>query len=146
MAEKDSTTNSTSNTGLTAEQLETLLARVIKAVKEPTALEQKKINAEEKAIADANASRLRISGEVKGAMEGKKFTQRTCSHEHPDGHTHCVYIQEKVGPGYLLCQKNQCVIRPGVASPNYQGSVIYSNELFNKIFQKLQSGAGDIIG
>lgn len=135
-----------SNIGITPEQLEALLTRVVAAVKQPTELEQRKIDAENKQIEQDQANRKKVSQGVKEQMEGKKWTQRTCSHEHPRGDTHCVYIQEPIGPGYLLCQKNQCVIRPGVAAPNYKGTVIYDHALFNRIFQKLQSSGGDITG
>ena len=138
------TENKENNTGLTEEQLERLLTRVIAAVKQPTELEQRKIDQEDKRIQQDQENRKRVSQGVKDQMDGKKWTQRNCSHEHPRGDSHCVWIQEQVGAGYLLCQKNQCIIRPGVASPNYKGRVIYNNELFNRIFQKLQSNGGDI--
>lgn len=118
----------------------------IAAAKKPSELEQAKLDAEQKRIESDQANRLKVSADVRLEMSNKKRKHQMCSHEHADGHTHCVWIQERVGPGYLLCQKNQCIIRPGVASENYKGTVIYSNELYNKIFQKLQSGSGDIIG
>jgi hypothetical protein len=137
--------NKETGTGLTAEQLETILARVIAAVKAPTAAEQVKLEQDAARVAIDQANRLKVSGEVKQTRENKRLTQQMCSHEHSNGQTHCVWVQEPKGPGYLLCQLNQCIIRPGVASPNYKGSVIYSNELYNKIFQKLQTSMGDII-
>jgi hypothetical protein len=138
--------NSNANTGISAEQLETLLARVIKAVKEPNAIEQRKLDAEQRTIDADQANRKKVAADVLQTRATKRRIQQMCSHEHPNGTSHCVYVKEQVGPGYMLCQKNQCIIRPGVASPNYKGDVIYSNDLFNKIFQKMQSTQGDIIG
>jgi hypothetical protein len=49
-------------------------------------------------------------------------------------------------PGYLLCQKFQCKIRPEPRpEKGFDPDAIYDTAQFNKIFQKLQSGAGDII-
>lgn len=117
----------------------------IAAAKAPTVVEQAQLDAEAKRIKDEQESRKQLSKGVLDQIENKRFIHQTCSHEHKNGDTHCVYIQEKVGPGYLLCQKNQCIIRPGQASENYKGVVIYNTEMFNRIFQKTTS-AGEIFG
>jgi len=124
------------NTGLSAEQLETLLTKVIAAVKAPTTLEQSKIDAEEVTKKAALENRLKLAESVKTEMANKRYVQSVCSHEHATGQSHCVWIQEKVGPGYILCQKNQCIIRSGSPSANYRGTVIYDTAQFNSLFQK----------
>jgi hypothetical protein len=139
-----------SNISLTKADLQELITTAVTAAvaasKKPSEFEQSKIDAEQKRIESDQANRKKVSAGVLEERENKKRMQQMCSHEHPDGNTHCVYVQEKApSPGYMLCQKNQCVIRPGVASPNYKGTVIYSHELFNKLFQKLRAGSGDII-
>jgi len=132
--------NESSGTGITPEQMKELLTAVIKAVKEPTVLEQQEID--KKKLKDDQAQVARASN-AKGVLQeaaNKKINQRLCSHEStdPNGltHSHLVYIKEPTGVGYILCQKLQCVIRSGVASPNYKGNVIYDTDLFNRLFQK----------
>jgi hypothetical protein len=121
--------------------LQELLAGVVKAVKEPTALEQKKMDAEAKTVAQAQEDRKKLSQSVLEDIANKRFIQSVCSHEHKNGDSHCVYIQESKGPGYILCQKNQCKIRPGTAPTDgtADAGAIYDTALFNKLFQKLPS-------
>ena len=95
------------------------VSAAIAAAKAPNVIEQAKLDREKQQIEQDQANRLKTSQGVLDDIKAKRFTQATCSHEHPDGHTHCVYVMERIGPGYLLCQKNQCIIRPGQASPNY---------------------------
>lgn len=130
---------------LTAEQLQQLVATAVesavRAAKEPSAIEQKKLDAEAEVIRVQQEYRLRTAASVKEDQEQKKAMQRICTHEHRNGDTHMVYIQEQKGPGYLLCQKNQCKVRPGIAPEGYEGGDIYDTELFNKCFQKISTGA-----
>lgn len=133
------------NISLTKDDLVEIITAAVAAAKAPNAVEQRKLDAEQKQIEQDQENRKKTSGQVLQGIENNKWVKRTCSHEHKNGDTHCVYVQERVGPGYLLCQKNQCIIRPGTPSPNYKGSVIYDTELFNKIFQKTP-GSGDIFG
>ena len=125
---------------LTKQDLADIIASAIAAAKAPNVVEQAKLDAQKKQIEVDQQNRLKISKDVLTEIEGKRWVKRTCSHEHKNGDTHCVHVQEKHGAGYLLCQKNQCIIRPGTTSPNYKGSVIYSTELFNQVFQKLPGG------
>jgi hypothetical protein len=127
------------DTGISKDQLKEILAEVIKAVKEPTVLEQRKIVKQEEEIRQAQEDRKKLAESLIQDKENKRTNQRICSHEHKNGDSHCVYIIEKNSPGYILCQRNQCKIRPGVAPENYKGDDIYSTELFNKLFQKLPS-------
>ena len=118
------------------------LAEVIKALKQPTVLEQAKLD---KAAADLAVEQENRAKVAKGALEeinNKRNLQQWCTHEHKNGDSRCVYVAERSGPGYLICQKNQCKIRPGKASPNYKGSDIYDTKEFNRIFQKVNTGNG----
>jgi hypothetical protein len=128
------------NIVLNEEALERLFERALKtaiaAAKEPSALEQKKLDADALRIEGEQAARLRLSTEVKAEAQAKHARQRLCSHEHANGDSHVVYVQERKGPGYMLCQKNQCIIRPGVAPEGYTGNVIYDTNQFNRLFQK----------
>jgi hypothetical protein len=136
--------NSNNNINITKEDLKELItsavAAAVAAVKAPTAEEQRVLDAEKKRIETDQANRLKTADSVKQDIANKKWTHLNCSHEHKNGDTHCVYVAERVGPGYLLCQKNQCIIRPGTPSKNYKGTVVYNTDLFNKIFQKLPGG------
>lgn len=126
---------------LTNEQLQALIVAAVKAAKEPSALEQKKIDAEAEEQRVKQEHRLRLASSVKEDRAQKIAMQRICTHEHRNGDTHMVFIQEQKGPGYLLCQKNQCKVRPGNAPEGYQGGDIYDTELFNRCFQKIATGA-----
>lgn len=138
-----------SNISITKDDLKEIVGAAvvaaIAAAKAPTEIEQKQLDAEQTRLKAAQTSRKQLSKGVLEEIENKRFIHSTCSHEHKNGNTHCVYVQEKVGPGYLLCQLHQCIIRPGSASPNYKGVVIYNTEMFNRIFQKTTS-AGEIFG
>lgn len=129
---------------LTPEALEKLISTAVKtaveATKAPTEIEQRQLDVQKRQIETDQENRKKTAEGVKQEIANKKWVHLNCSHEHKNGDTHCVYIQEKVGPGYLLCQKNQCIIRPGTPSKNYKGTIVYSTDLFNKIFQKLPGG------
>ena len=115
------------------------LKTVIEEIKKPTALEQKKLDAEAKQLLDQNEERKSNSGAILQQIENKRQMQRICTHKHRDGNSHCVYVMEQRGPGYILCQKNQCIIRAGNPPTNYKGNDIYSTDLFNRLFQELPS-------
>ncbi len=115
------------------------LKTVIEEIKKPTALEQKKLDAEAKQLLDQNEERKSNSGAILQQIENKRQMQRICTHKHRIGSSHCVYVMEQRGPGYILCQKNQCIIRAGNPPVNYKGNDIYSTELFNRLFQELPS-------
>jgi len=123
------------------------IERIIKVIKEPTALEQKALDKQEREVREANESRRKTAEDVKRGIENKKWLQSVCSHQHNDAAhgTHLVFVQEVRGPGYLLCQKHQCKIRPGVAPTGYKGTDIYNTAEFNRLFQTLP-GRGEIFG
>jgi predicted RNase H-like nuclease (RuvC/YqgF family) len=114
--------------------LQTILETVIREIKKPTALEQKELDRQQREIESSNQERLDNSQSIIARLEQKRWEQSTCNHEHAQGQSHCVFILDG---NYMLCQKNQCIIRPGTAPANYQGSDVYNTQLFNSIFQKL---------
>ena len=77
--------------------------------------------------------------------ENERAIQRICAHEHSKregGGTHCVHVREEDprSPGFILCQKCQGRIRPGVADADglpfqRDRGAIYDNALFNRLFQ-----------
>ncbi len=122
-----------------AELISTAVTAAVAAAKQPNVIEQAKLDREMKGIIEANAERMENS---KGQLEliaAKKWTHETCTHKHKDGNSHCVYVMEKNGPGYILCQKNQCKIRPGEQPEKGKGDpdAIYDTRLFNQVMQEL---------
>ncbi len=122
------------------------LVEAIRELKKPTEIEQAQIDAQKREIEARQSERKTNSDSVKDDIINKRAIKKSCSHEHPNGTTHCVWVQERTGPGYLICQLNQCIIRPGTAPKNYQGDHIFDSDTFNRIFQKLNTSGADIIG
>lgn len=137
--------NQQTGISITAEQLKEIIATAIAAGKAPNAVEQAQIDREDRESKVRNDFRLKQADSVKEEAANKKWQKENCSHEHPTGQSHGVWVQEKVGNGYILCQMCQGIVRPGITPANYKGTAIYNNQLFNRLFQKLQSTAGDII-
>lgn len=129
---------------LTKNDLKEIITSAIAAAKAPNEVEQRQLDAQKLEIEQAQKERLIQSKSVLDEIEQKKTIQRLCSHEHRNGDTHAVYVQEKSGPGYFICQKNQCKIRPGAPPEGYKGGDIYDTALFNRLFQK--SANNDIFG
>lgn len=134
---------------LSSEQLKSIIVEAVGAAvreaRKPTDIEQKALDLETRLIENAQEARKNLAATVIKERENRRITQRNCIHEHPDGKSHCVYVMESQGPGYILCQLNQCIIRPGKEPVNSRGMAIYDGALFNRLFQKLQTGMGDII-
>ena len=137
------------NVSISKDDLKDIIASAVSAAvaasKAPSVIEQREIDKQEQEIRQAQEDRKKIAESVLQDIEQKRTTQLICSHEHRNGDSHCVYIVEKNGPGFILCQKNQCKIRPGIASAGYAGNDIYDTATFNRLFQKLQT-LGEIFG
>lgn len=118
---------------MTAKDLQDLVA----AIKAPNVLEQQKINKEMQEQLEKNNDRKETAAGVIALQKQKRDIQRICSHKHKNGQSHGVFITERRGPGYIICQKNQCIIRPGIAPEDYTGGDIYSTDLFNEMLQEL---------
>lgn len=132
---------SDNNISLTPETLKDIIAtavsEAVKAVKAPSELEQRKLDEQSRQIKQDQENRAKTAKDALQEIENKKSVQRSCTHQHKNGDTHCVYVKESRGIGYLICQKNQCKIRAGVAPQGYKGNDIYDTQLFNQLFQKL---------
>lgn len=118
-----------------------MLKSVIQELRKPTILEQHALDREAAELIARNEERKTNSQGILQQMRDKQVTQSICSHKHRDGNSHCVFIMEKApSPGYILCQKNQCKVRPGLApSQNPDIGAIYDTGLFNRLFQELPS-------
>lgn len=110
---------------------------IITALKQPSVVEQQKLDAEKKEIELRNQERKDNSAAMLQKIENDRMTKLSCTHQHQDGNSHCVLVTEKRGPGYILCQKNQCIIRPGPKPEGYVGTDIYDTALFNRQLQGL---------
>lgn len=118
---------------------ETLL-EVVKELKKPNEVEQAEIDRQAREMRAKNEERKINGGNMLAEIEAKRALQKICTHEHRNGDTHAVFIQEKTGPGYFICQKNQCKIRPEPRpaddDPRLDRGAIYDNAQFNRLFQK----------
>jgi hypothetical protein len=113
------------------------LRTIVEELKKPTVLEQKELNRLDRETKDRQEERKANSDAQKQKIENKRLNQQICSHKHRDGNSHCVLVQVQHQPDYILCQKNQCKIRPGKAPDGYKGTDIYDTRLYNDIFQTL---------
>ena len=130
--------NAKETVNLTKDDLKEILQTVVIAAKQPSDLEQKKLEAEAQELRIRQETRAASSADVLAGIENKRRTQQLCSHEHSNGRTHCVFVQEQNGGGYLICQKNQCKIRPFIpVEQRLDKQAIYDTDLYNRIFQKL---------
>lgn len=98
---------------LTTETLKTLFEEFRK----PIVTEQEK-----KQLENSLAERKANAETQKEIARQKKINQSICTHEHMNGASHCVYIENG---NFILCQKCQDVIRPDRAE-------------FNRLFQGCQ--------
>ena len=126
------------------------LKTIIQELRKPTVLEQQKLDEDERAKADNLIERRENGASQIHAIEQRRAWQRTCSHKHNSGHSHCVKV-EPSGPAdtvYILCQNCQVKIRPGVppvykdkrGNPvEYKGDDIYDTGLFNRTLQEMPS-------
>lgn len=120
-----------------ADIVSSAVTAAVKAANEPTSIEKRKIDKENRDFEQEQKDRAEIGMQAVAQKEQQRAIQRMCSHEHKNGDSHCVYIIEKNGPGYILCQKNQCKIRPEPRPEKNADDAIYDTALFNKVFQKL---------
>lgn len=113
---------------------------IIAEMKKPSVVEQIALDKQAAEIAARQKERLDNAAAIKQLMAEKAFQKRTCTHVHAKTNdSHCVYIMEKRGPGYLLCQACQAVIRPGEPPEGNDTDYIYDTALFNRLFQGIPS-------
>lgn len=131
---------------ITNEDLKELITAAVAAAREPNELEKLEIEARQ---AEREAQRVQIEQDQQIRAEtarqqiaiagNKRSMQKICTHKHrKSGDTHAVFITDDLG-GYILCQKCQAVIRPGVEPENNKAGVIYDSALFNQLFQDCAS-------
>jgi|SRR5580704_4684832 hypothetical protein len=133
MPEKDSIS-------LTKQDLADIISQAIAAAKAPNVIEQQKLDAQAEETKQKQEYRKSISLSVKEDMENKRAVREVCSHEHANGNSRSVWVQEPKGYGYMICLKNQCKIRPEPKpAKNADNGCIYNTALFNRLFQKAQS-------
>jgi|SRR5215469_1192208 len=118
----------------TAEDVKELIATAVTAAvveaKKPAPLS----DAELVQIEYAQASRAEQAQSVKEEMANKRWQQSVCTHKHQTGESHCVFIQDG---NYILCQKCQAKVRPGVAPQGYKGTDFFDTNKFNQLFQEI---------
>lgn len=130
---------------LTATNLKDIIAAAVAESRKPSELEQleleeKKAAQEQKRaqIEQDQQTRRETAEQQLQIMANKRAFQKLCTHKHRKGDTHCTFVHDEQG-GYVLCQKCQAVIRPGVAPKSYTGDVIFDTDLFNRLFQDTSS-------
>jgi hypothetical protein len=95
--------------GSVAESNRASLEAIITEIRKPSLKEQRELDKEEADFQAAQEERINNSANIKQMAANKKAAQAMCTHEHKDGASHCVYIQNG---NYILCQKCQDVVRP----------------------------------
>jgi hypothetical protein len=120
---------------ITKTDLQDMMVATIKAAREPNSTEQRKIDADDKEFEQAQSIRLQTAESQKQEIASKRFVAKTCTHRRKDGSYRVTHVQERNGPGYMLCLWNQCKIRPGIAPEGYEGIDVYSTDKFNELFQ-----------
>jgi arginyl-tRNA synthetase len=116
---------------LTAEQLKDIISTVIAESRKPLPPTEEQL-AE---LASNQAMRLQQRDLVLIKEQNKRTAQRLCSHMRRNGTTTGVYV---ANGNYIICQQEQCIIRPGVAPAGDPGNDIYDTHLFNTLFQLAQ--------
>lgn len=121
-----------------ARQSDERLEKIVAELKKPSIMEQKQLDAEAAKLKAQQEERKDNSEAFRMKKVQERWDHEHCSHAHPNGTTHCIWIQERVGPGYILCQKNQCKIRPEPKpSKGADEDAIYDTMQFNRLFQSL---------
>ena len=120
---------------LTADDLQKMIAAAVTAAVVESKKPAPKTATEIAIIEQEQELRAETAAGVLAQIEAKRSEQHMCSHKHATGESHCVYINDG---NYMLCQKCQAKVRPGVAATGYKGSDIYNTDLFNRLFQEVQ--------
>ncbi len=68
-------------------------ASLIAEMKKPTVLEQQTLDKQAAEILAKNQERKDNAAGMKAKRDADRMTKRTCNHTHPNGSTHCVYVQ-----------------------------------------------------
>jgi hypothetical protein len=130
---------------LTPEALQAMIASAVAAAITESRKPAPPTEQELAAIQMKQEHRAKQSQHVIDKMKNERAIRMICSHTHAQregGGTHCVWVREEDprSPGFILCQLNQCRIRPGDFDKEglpfqRDRGAIYSTEQFNKLFQ-----------
>jgi|SRR6185312_1439740 len=79
----------------------------------------------------------------KNKKENQKLNQSLCDHSREDGTSACVAVYNNRGNvDFLICQTNQCIIRPGQRPTGELGKDtemhIYDTQIFNREYRRSQ--------
>jgi hypothetical protein len=121
---------------LSKQDLADIITAAVAAAKAPNVIEQAKLDEQKAELVQKQKYRAATAQSVRDDIENKRLIQSICSHEHPNGASRSVYVVERTGPGYMICLKNQCKIRPEPKPAKPDAGAIYDTALFNKLFQK----------
>lgn len=137
--------NETPRMTFTTEDIQKIIAAAVAAAKEPNELEKlemeekrEQLEARRAQIEQDQQTRRETAQQQIAIMENRRAMQGLCTHKHRRGDTHCVFVNDELG-GYVLCQKCQAVIRPGVAPQKNDSGVIFDTVLFNRLLQECTS-------
>lgn len=130
---------------ITAEDLKTIIATAVATAVQEVRKPAPPTEQELSALQMAQEHRALTAADVLAKQENERALQRMCTHTHSlreGGGTHCVWVREEDprSPGYILCQLNQCIVRPGEFDKKglpFQKHLkaIYDTNLFNRLFQ-----------
>lgn len=125
---------------ISKKDLQEIVVAAITAAKAPNLVEQAELDRQQREMEQAQKDRKELSAQVLADLENKRAIRAACTHEHANGDTHAVYVQEQAGPGYFICQKNQCKVRPEPKpEKNSDPGAIYNTREFNRLFQKVRT-------
>lgn len=132
---------------LTPDALQAMIAAAVTAAIQESRKPNPPTEQELSQLQMAQEHRAQTAQSVLLERENKIAMQNICAHEHSrreGGGTHAVWVREEDprSPGFILCQKCQGRIRPGVLSTdpkapafNRDRGAIYNNDKFNQLFQ-----------
>lgn len=137
--------NSGGTLNITANDLKAMIAAAVSAAVIESRKPDPPTEQEVAQLRMAQEHRLQTAEQVINTEKNKRANQLICSHEHNNGDTHCVWVREEnaSSPGFILCQRQQCRIRPGDFTKDFEQpaflrdrGAIYDTAMFNKLFQK----------
>jgi hypothetical protein len=107
---------------------------------------------EDSAVTMAQKIREENAAKINKAREQQKAIQAACTHRHapgnlpisgldmPKGNPHTVIVHDGRAGDYLLCQKNQCIIKPGDDLELYNDTLAFQ-AAFNEMLSKPEAPA-----
>ena len=120
-------------TGISLETLEAILNRFAAELRKPADPTEKELAQEEQ----DRKMRLERAEIEKQKLANRKIEQGLCDHSREDGTGACVPVYDERGMiRFLICQINQCIIRPGTRPTGPEAADcelhIFDNQLFSR--------------